>query len=57
MSSRKWVLAKCKFSGYQSQEGGAKRDARNCDMVAMECPCVVSPKSPLFQTPPRHIRL
>ena len=54
-SRRQRGLAECKFSGYQSQEGCANHDARNCDMVTIECPCLLSPKSPLFETPPRHI--
>ena len=56
MGSRQQAPATCKFCGYQSQEGGAKHDTRNCDMVTIQCPCQLSPESALFETPPRHIK-
>ena len=56
MTGRQRALAKCKFCGHQSQDGGAKHDARNCDMVTIECPCRLSQQSPMFTATPRHTK-
>jgi len=56
MSSRQRALSECTFCGYQTQEGSAKNDARNCDMVTIDCPCLLSSESPFFETLPHHIK-
>ena len=40
--------------GHQSQDGGAKHDARDCETVTVECPCRLSQQNPLFTATPRR---
>jgi len=56
MTGRQSALAKCKFCGHQSRDGGAKYDARNFDMVTIECPCRLCQQNRVFTATQRHTK-